>query len=130
MSSEVRPGLSRDLGDLLLAGLVVDLMGEVRREDVGLIAGYPYGKRQRQLAPFDADVYAALVDVAQDVVGHRFAVAHLQETAVRVVLDVAVPGALEAFEAADEPGAAGLEEAEARVGVLVEHAVEDDAGGS
>ena len=41
---------------------------------------------------------------------------------------MAVPGALEALDAVDEPAAAGFHETEADFGISIEDAVEQDAG--
>ena len=117
-----------DLRDLLLARLVVDLVREVGREDERLVPRDLHREGERQFAALDADVHAALVDVLQDVVRHGLAVLQLHEPLVRVVLDVAVPRALEALQAAHEPGAARFEEAVLRVRVALQHAVEHDAG--
>src|SRR5439155_23331818 len=113
-----------ELFELGLAGFVIDLMGKVRGEDERFVADHAYGEGQGELVAFDAEVDAAFVDVTLDVAGDRFIFAQFQEWAARIVLHVAVPRALEAFDAADEPAGTGFHKTETHMGIFVENAVE------
>src|SRR5262249_6333120 len=53
--------------------------------------------------------------------------AQLQKASVWIVLHVAVPRALEALEAIDEPTGAGLHKAEADFWILIENAIKENA---
>src|ERR1044071_5469756 len=110
--------------ELGLARLVIDLVRKIRGKNEGFVAHNADGKRQGQLVALDSDKDASLIDVTPDVVGDRFLVAQFQKSTARIILHMAVPGPFETFDAVDEPGRARFHEAEADLGVFVEHAVE------
>src|SRR5215510_6898691 len=71
--------------ELRLAGLVVDLVRKVRREDERLVADHTHCEGQGQFVAFDTDEYSILVHVPPDIVRYRFVFAQLQKTSVWIV---------------------------------------------
>src|SRR5690348_822841 len=110
--------------ELGLAGVVVDLVRKIRGKDEWFVADDADGKGQGQLVALDADEDPSLVRVPPDVVGDRFPLAQLQKATARIILHMAIPGALEPFDAVDEPARARFHKTEADVGVFIEDAIE------
>src|SRR4249919_43922 len=122
------PAVFIELFELCLTGFVVDLVRKVRREDERLVADEADSEGQGQLVAFDADENTILIHMALNIVRDGLLVAQLQKAPARIVLHMAVPRALEALDAVDEPTRSRLHEAEANFGIFVEDAVKEDAG--
>ena len=67
-------------------------------------------------------------DVPADIVADFLARLELNIFGARIVLNMSFPTAIEAFEASLQPRHAGFHKTDAQVGILIEDAVEDNAG--
>src|SRR5678815_2188776 len=101
-------------------------MRKIRGKDERLVADDADRKGQGELVAFDSDKNPSLIDVPPDVVRDRFLVAQFHKAPARIILHMAIPGALEAFDAVDEPARARFHETEAHLGIFIEHAVEQN----
>src|SRR5262249_41132950 len=113
--------------ELRLAGLVVDLVRKVRREDERLVADDAHREGQGQFVAFYTDEYRVLVDMPPYIICYRFVFAQLQKAPVRIVLHMTVPGTLEALETIDQPTGTRLHKAEADRWILIEDTIKKNA---
>src|SRR6266481_2370161 len=111
----------------MFAEFVVDLVWVVAGINKGLVADPLDGMGDIGFVAFATDENAPFVDVAGDVVADLFFSTKLQKALTRIVLNVSFPGAVEAFQADQQPSHAAFHEAELDIGKLIENSVKHHA---
>src|SRR5512132_1498490 len=96
----------------MLAALMGDFMGKVRRVEKRRIADDFYGEGHGQLFGFDAEIDAAILDQLLERFGRVLLLANA-ELALGNVLKVSFMGGMESFEQEQHPGDAAFEEGDA-----------------
>src|SRR5690242_21865273 len=119
-------GILAQFLELVLAGFGVDLVRVIGREQIGFVTCDAHRFSDAELLTLAADENAAIIDMPNNVVDNFFALLELQETAARVVLHVAFPGAGEALHAGQKPGSTGSHETDTQARKSVEDAVKDN----